>query len=63
MSYSKFKKLEQLRNDFSLTDIQANWLPTHLPSFEASTSFLEFLQEAGQKQFMVVLPMLFLGAL
>jgi hypothetical protein len=49
MSYSRFKKLEQLHNDFSLTDIQAKWLPTNVPYFEPSTSFLDFLQEAGQE--------------
>jgi hypothetical protein len=49
MSYSKFKKLEQLRNDFSLNDIQTKWLPTNMPFFEASISFLEHLQEAGQE--------------
>lgn len=49
MSYSKFKKLEQLRNDFSLNDLQTKWLPTNMPPFEASTSFLDLLQDVGQE--------------
>ena len=49
MSYSKFKKLEQLRNDFSLNDLQTKWLPTNMPPFEAGQSFLDLLQDVGQE--------------
>jgi hypothetical protein len=46
MSYSKFKKLEQLRNDFSITDIQIGFLSNEFPIFSVSQHLLDDLNEA-----------------
>jgi hypothetical protein len=46
MSYSKFKKLEQLRNDFSITDIQIVFLSNEFPVFSVSQHLLDDLNEA-----------------
>ncbi len=46
MSYSKFKKLEQLRNDFSIADIQIGFVTNKLTVFKVSQHLLDDLNEA-----------------
>jgi hypothetical protein len=50
MAYNKFKKLEQLREDFGIEDIMETWLPKSMPFFPKISIFLEeALQEAEQE--------------
>jgi hypothetical protein len=46
MAYNKFKKLEQLRKQLHINDIQASWLPTQIPNFVVSQHLLDSLIEA-----------------
>jgi hypothetical protein len=47
MSYPKFKKLAQLRQQFGINDIQQAWLPTQFNAFLPSSLLLETLAEAA----------------
>jgi hypothetical protein len=46
MAYTKYKKLEQLRNDFSLNDLQISFLPDEFPIFKVTQHLLDDLNEA-----------------
>ncbi len=49
MSYNKFKKLEMLRTQFGINDIQTAWLPKNLPIKTATNLLLETLKEAEEE--------------
>ncbi len=49
MAYNKFKKLEQLQDDFGISNFMENWLPV-LSTYPKITNILEIaLQEASQE--------------
>jgi hypothetical protein len=47
MAYNKFKRLEQLHQEFGIKDTVAKWLPTTLSPAKVSDKLLEDLQEAS----------------
>ncbi len=49
MSYNKFKKLEMLRTQFGINEIQTTWMPTNLPVFAKSPILLQSLQDAKEE--------------
>jgi hypothetical protein len=49
MAYNKFKKLEQLRKSFGITDIQTTWLPQQLSNFLVSQHLLDDLHAAKEE--------------
>ncbi len=49
MPYDKFKKLEQLRKAFEISDLQKKWLPNPIPTFVPSAHLMENLQDASEE--------------
>jgi hypothetical protein len=47
--YNQFKKLEQLREKFELTDYKKEWIPKKLPSLNISSTLLQALEEAKEE--------------
>ena len=46
MAYNKFKKLETLRTQFGINDLNKAWLPKVFPAIKASNVLLEDLEDA-----------------
>ena len=50
MAYNKFKRLEQLQQDFGIENFIKNWLPIHTPPFPDITDYLAVaMQEASRE--------------
>lgn len=52
MSYSKFKRLEQLKKELGIQDKIMNWLPASFDVFYSTQKLLDDLQEASQGRLM-----------
>ncbi len=49
MAYNKFKKLETLRTQFGINNINKAWIPKKMPVFTASNMLLQLLADAEEE--------------